>query len=337
MTPMLLALACAEPGPVVFTRARVDGAVVELRVEAGRFTGVGATVDHGDARIVDLGGAHVVPGFVDAHVHLAYRPDPDGMLDGGVVATVDWAAPLDRMAAPDPDLQWRASGPILAPVGGYPTQSWGSDGYGLETRPEDVEAAVDRLAEAGATVIKVALQGAPSWDSDTLERIVARARTRGLEVGVHALGAADAQLACAAGATILVHTPVEPLPDAAVRACSRVTVISTLTAFGGSDATLQNLRRLRAAGATIVYGTDFGNTSTAGIQIRELEALQAAGLDGAAILAAGTTTPAARFGFEVGIAPGLPASFLVLAADPRERPTTLADPSQVWVAGERRR
>ena len=47
-----------------------------------------------------------------------------------------------------------------------------------------------------------------------------------------------------------------------------------------------------AAGATVLYGTDFGNTSHLGVDPAEIAALQAAGLDGAAILAAGTSAPA---------------------------------------------
>ena len=33
-------------------------------------------------------------------------------------------------------------------------------------------------------------------------------------------------------------------------------VISTLEAFGGRSSTVENLRQLRAAGATVLYGTD---------------------------------------------------------------------------------
>lgn len=337
MFPLLLASGCAAPGPTVFTQARVDGETVQLRVEEGRFTAVGPTVEHAGATVVDLGGRPVVPGFVDAHVHLAYRPASPEMLAGGIAAVVDWGAPLAQLADPPADLQFRGSGPMLTRPGGYPTRSWGSDGYGLETEPADVEAAVDRLVEAGARVIKVPLQGPPAYDADTLRRIVVHAAGRDREVGVHALGAADAHTACTAGVGFLVHTPVERLPDETVAACAGTTVISTLTAFGGGTDTLENLRRLRAAGSTVLYGTDYGNTAIAGIQPAELAALQSAGLDGAAILQAATTAPAERFGFELGIRPGLPASFLVLSGDPLVDPGVLGAPEQVWVAGRRRR
>lgn len=60
-----------------------------------------------------------------------------------------------------------------------------------------------------------------------------------------------------------------------------------------------------------------------------------AGLDGAAILAAGTRDPAARFGFPSlgAIAPGKEASLLVLDADPLTDPTTLGRPVGVLWRG----
>jgi imidazolonepropionase-like amidohydrolase len=56
---------------------------------------------------------------------------------------------------------------------------------------------------------------------------------------------------------------------------------------------LENLKQLRARGATVLYGTDFGNTVLPGIQPTELGALTSAGLDTAALIAAGTTEPRA--------------------------------------------
>src|SRR6185312_8649165 len=118
-----------------------------------------------------------------------------------------------------------------------------------------ITATIDRLAAHGARVIKLAL------DDDGLAPAlipvaVAAAHAHGLEVAVHALTEQSAARAAAAGVDILAHTPVEPLSDASVAAWRGRAVISTLAAFGGSDTAVDNLRRLRAAGATILYGTD---------------------------------------------------------------------------------
>lgn len=87
----------------------------------------------------------------------------------------------------------------------------------------------------------------------------------------------------------------------------------------------------------MLYGTDFGNTRTAAIQATELRRMQDVGMDGAAILAAGTSVPAEWWGFEgLGrIDVGQPATFLVLVADPYEDPLTLSDPEAVWIDGVR--
>jgi imidazolonepropionase-like amidohydrolase len=92
---------------------------------------------------------------------------------------------------------------------------------------------------------------------------------------------------------------------------------------------------LNERGATVLYGTDFGNTRAAGIQAAELEALQLAGLDGAAIIAMGTTEPARFWGFsELGsLSVGARASFLVLDANPAEDPLTLSRPRAVYIDG----
>ena len=99
----------------------------------------------------------------------------------------------------------------------------------------------------------------------------------------------------------------------------------------------QNLAGMRKAGATVLYGTDLGNTSTAAIDPGEITALLDAGLDGEAILEAGTSAPAAYWGFsDLGrIEEGKAASFLVLDRDPLEDPLALSEPVEVWMDGVR--
>ena len=98
---------------------------------------------------------------------------------------------------------------------------------------------------------------------------------------------------------------------------------------------MENLRALRARGATVLYGTDLGNTRDAGIQAAELSLLEQAGLSGGAILEAGTQAPARYFGFSgLGeLRVGKRASILVLAADPLTTPQTLVTPLSVYIDG----
>jgi len=214
------------------------GAPFELAIVGDRFV----APSPGDT-IRELGGRYVVPAFIDSHVHLAYLPRAADLAKAGVAGVVDLASPLafDRAAARPLTLAW--SGPMLTARGGYPTQDWGHDGYGLECDDaKSAAAAVDRLRDLGATLIKVAITGPPALDDAQLTAIVARAHARGMKVAAHALTDRDVLRAAAAQVDILAHTPVTPLSEAAVRAFADRTVISTLAAFGGSPAAIENLR-----------------------------------------------------------------------------------------------
>jgi predicted amidohydrolase YtcJ len=299
----------------------------------------------GDARVIDVAGRWLAPAFIDSHVHLAYYAVREDLMKAGVVAAVDLAAP-ERFVAPvatgaDPlgaRVVW--AGPMITPLRGYPTQSWGREGYGAECADlatcGDI---VDRLVDAGAGLIKVPVGQGPDHDADVLAGITARAHARQVPVTAHALGDDGAARAAAGGVDILAHTPTQRLTDATVQAWRGRAVISTLSAFGGREDTIENLRRLRAVGATVLYGTDLGNTRTVGVDASEVALLLDAGLDGAAIVHAGTLAPAEFWGLtDLGsLTPGKSASLLVLDADPAVDPSVLARPEQVWIDGARQR
>lgn len=334
-------LACAAPvgGEVVVVGARAPGgAPLELHVKDGRFAAAGPSVPRpAGVPVLDVGGRFVSPAFVDSHVHLAYLPRAGAMVDGGVAAVVDLAAPLDRPPRAE-GLRVRWSGPMITAVGGYPTRSWGRGGYGAEVADAEAgRAAVARHLAAGASVVKLPFE-APALPDDVVAAVVAAAHAAGAPVVAHALGEAEARRARSLGVDGLAHTPVEPLSDETVASWSGGFVVSTLSAFGGAPAAVDNLRRLRAAGAEVLYGTDFGNTRTAGIDPAELALLAEAGLDGAAILEAGTADPARRWALAgLGtLEAGAVASFLLLEDDPLLRPGTLARPAEVWIDGRPR-
>jgi len=268
------------------------------------------------------------PPVVDSHVHLAYWPVAAELAHHGVLAVVDLAAPEATLGQPAP-IAVLAAGPMLTHGGGYPLDAWGAAGYGAGCDDAAcVTATIDRLAAHGARVIKLAL------DDDGLAPAlvpvaVTAAHAHGLRVAVHALSDASAARAAAAGADILAHTPVEHLADATIAAWHGRAVISTLAAFGGSDSAVDNLRRLRAAGVTVLYGTDLGNTRDAGPSADEVALLRKAGLDDAAITAAMTTTPIAYWHLD------LAGSYLVLDGDPRHDVRQLLHPREVWQRGEK--
>ena len=314
------------PDAYVVTGGTVVGhGRADVEVADGRIVGLGTVAPTGER--IDVSGRFLAPAFVDSHVHLAYLPEAAAMANGGIAAAIDLAAPLSFLTELPARPRVLASGPMITAVGGYPTQSWGRNGYGLECADAAaVRAAVQQLAAAGARVIKVPVTSDPGLDDGELRAAAEEAHARGLKVAAHALSDDEAARAARTGVDVLAHTPVSPLSKKTVALWSDRAVISTLRAFGGSETAIANLHALRAAGATVLYGTDFGNTTTPGIDDRELELLARAGLDGAAILDAATSAPAAFWGLEGfgRIELGAEAHILVLDADPTVDPTTLS-------------
>jgi len=326
-------------GRTVLTGARVNGVATDLWVEGGRFVADdGAGPAAGD-RVVALDGAWVLPAFIDSHVHLTFRPRAEALAAGGIAAGVDLAAPRASLGAESGPVRLLGSGPMITAPGGYPTQSWGSDGYGwvVASADEAVEA-VHALADEGAGVIKVPLAHGPRLPDETLRAIVEAAHGRGLRVAAHAMGAEDARQAAEAGADLLAHTPAEPLPADVVALWSGRAVVSTLRAFGASSSAVANLGALHEAGCRVLYGTDYGNSAVDGIDPAEMALLEVAGLTPDEALAAATTAPAAYWGWgDLGsLQPGAAASFVVVDGDPRQDWAVLGAPRQVWIDGAAR-
>ena len=314
-------------GEVVATMP--DGSTARLTVRGDRIIEV-APAAGATAR------GFVSPPVIDSHVHLAFWSVADKLVATGIEGVVDLAAPereLPALAAAPVHVV--AAGPMLTRDGGYPLDAWGADGYGAGCHDAAcVTATVDRLASKGVRVIKLAL------DDDGLAAAlvpvaVAAAHAHGLKVAAHALSDASARVAGLAGVDVLAHTPVEPLADDTVAAWRGKAVISTLAAFGGSADAVANLRKLRAAGCTVLYGTDMGNARVAGPNPDEIALMARAGMDAAAIADAMTSVPARFWGFDFGIAAGKEATFVVLARDPRTDPAAYVEPSAVYVRGQR--
>ena len=278
----------------------------------------------------------LAPSVIDSHVHLAYWPVADRLAAAGVAAVVDLGAPLEALDDVAP-LTVLGSGPMLTGPGGYPMGAWDPGGFGAGCADRAcVEGAVAAAAERGARVIKLVF--ASDGLAPALAAVaVAAAHARGLLVAAHALDEEAAAAAAAAGCDLLAHTPVGPLTDATVAAWAKGAVVSTLATFGGGHDAIGNLRRLRAAGTTVLYGTDLGNARVAGVDLEELEYLAEAGLDAGAVVDAMTSTPA-RYWKLAGLGaaqPGPDASFVILPRDPRVDPAAYAIPVAVYLRGTR--
>lgn len=312
--------------------------VADVRAVDGTIMAVGELTAIAGEKVIDAAGKWVAPAFIDSHVHMLYLPEASEMAANGVAGVVDLAAPVEIFTTSSlAPLRVVAAGPMITAIQGYPTQSWGAGGYGRECADAAAAVeAVEQLHALGAGVIKLPITTGPQLDDAALKAAAGKAHELGLLVASHALSDEQARRAAAAGVDILAHTPTEPLAAKTVQAWSGRAVISTLRAFGGAEATIANLKALKAAGATVLYGTDFGNTSTPGVDGGEVMLLQAAGLTGREIVAAGTSAPAGRWAGLNGlgaVAVGKDASVMIVAEDPYVEPVTLASPSLVVIRG----
>jgi imidazolonepropionase-like amidohydrolase len=299
-----------------------------LRIEGHQITGKSSSAAPSVKR-QDATGLTIVPAFIDAHVHLSVAGDVALVarveLRRGIAGVLDLGEP-ERLLPIDPrPLRARYSGPLLTAPGGYPTQTWGKDGYGLElSTAAAAREAVARLADKEARFVKIAFDPRfPLLQQDVARAAADEAHRRGLFVAAHALDADSVRRALDAGADVLAHTPRDELPPDLLARIKGKWVISTLFAFGVSP---DRLRTLKQAGARIAYGTDLGNEQTKpGIDERELALLVAAGVDP---VKAATADAAELLGFrDLGrLSVGSTASLLAVRS---LSPSDLAEP--VWV------
>lgn len=238
-----------------------------------------------------------LPPFVDHHVHL-HLIDASSFARRGIAAVVDLGGdPVHLARRGDGIPRVRYAGAFLTVPGGYPQgRSWApasivcevTDASSHPGAPGGARTAVDAQADAGASVIKVALHAdaGPVPDDPTLTAIVAAARARGLAVVAHAQGPGQVERAIDAGVDVLAHTPADaPLSR---RVLARAVAagqawISTLDIHRGDarDRAIANLRAFAARGGRVLYGTDLGNGDLpVGLNRRELLALHEAGVRG---------------------------------------------------------
>ena len=307
------------------------------------------------AEVVDARGLLLVPGFVDAHVHIAFA-DPAEVLRRGVTTVRDLGWPEEEIFAlarssrvPDFDGPLiLAVGPIVTAPGGYPTRAaWAPPGTGraVTTRTE-AEETVGHLETAGAVAVKVALNPpvGPVLPRDTLQALVEAAHRRGLLVTGHVHGADELDKALDCGVDELAHMLMSPeeIPDATIRrmVADGMVVVPTLSIFAGRDReiAISNVARFRRAGGRVVYGTDLGNEGPRpGIDPGEIGSLAEAGFSSLEIVASATTEAAHHLALHSkgSLSPGKDADIVAVPVEALQQPEKLCDVRMVWREGRR--
>jgi enamidase len=326
--------------------------------------------------VIDAAGGTIMPGLVDAHVHVtswvlgndAGAASMDATqrlvpwLESGFTTLRDVGAPLDSFPglrqqidrlvrdSKSPNVVW--SGPIVTAVGGYPLTVPAYAPVGREVASVDEARALVRdLADAGAGVIKLGLEGGYYSDLgwallslDTIRAIVEVAHERAMRVAAHVTSIDELTLALDGRIDDIVHAPLERIPDALLARMveEEVGMTTTATVWGQAGApavAAANASRYAAAGGLVAIGTDFGCCSQQpGLEpyLQEMRFLLQAGMTPMQIVVAATRNAAivAGRGGEAGtIESGKAGDILVVQGDPLGDVGALRDPVAVIQAG----
>lgn len=354
------ARAVAENGKIALTNARVfDGRQLTdhrtVIIDAGRIA-----TDPRGARVIDCEGGVLLPGLIDAHVHLDGPGRLETLARYGVTTALDMASlpeETSTLRGRSGQTDIRSAGiPAIAP-GSLHAQIPGVGQRGLVASPEEARRFVaDRVAE-GSDYIKIVV-GSPFADHDqaTIDALVAAAHEHGKIVVAHASSAGSVAKAQTAGADVLTHAPLDQAlePAAAAEAAARgQVVVPTLTMMAGiveriprPGADYANARAsvavLHQAGVPILAGTDANDSAGTPARIphgdslhRELELLTDAGLSTREVLLAATTLPARYFGLRDrgAIKPGLRADLILIEEDPLQDIRATRSIRRIWCGG----
>jgi imidazolonepropionase-like amidohydrolase len=351
--------ASADPlrGDLLVTAGRVfdgdrlipDGAVL-IRGQEVVTVGERGPLDARAKRTIALGSnATVVPGFVDLHVHTA---DDVALvlLSGGITTVRDLGGLITDLSvgSDSSPLRILRAGPIITAPGGYPIPVHGEFGRAIAL-PVDGEgnarAAVSRLARAGASVIKIAVERGfegsyPFLRVAEIRAIVDEAHRRDLRVTAHVTAPDDTRLALAGGVDELAHMPCSWAAPRLMReiARRRVPIVGTLYVEETlrCPAWVANARAFVRAGGTLLYGSDLGNPRIpARIHLEELRLMREAGMTPRAIIRAATSLAGRQTGVaDLGsLVPGAPADLVGVRGNPLRDLRPLEQPELVVAGG----
>ncbi len=112
------------------------------------------------AKVIELGDATLLPGFIELHAHLTYRGVPaDTVLKHGVTTIRDLGGPVHKPYGGKGQLRVLTAGLTLTSENGYPITKMGAANLAIPVSSEEqARESVRKLVAEGAVIIKVALE-----------------------------------------------------------------------------------------------------------------------------------------------------------------------------------
>jgi imidazolonepropionase-like amidohydrolase len=326
--------------------------------------------DSAGARIIDAGGATLLPGLIDAHVHLLTEGHLQQLADFGVTTALDMGAWPPSMV----DSLRDRTGMADMRSAGIPATSAGSSHSHLPGWPAEemvdgpagaAQFVTDRIAE-GADYIKLIVD-TPGPDQEILDALVAASHRHGKLTVAHAVSTAALDMALLAGVDMITHAPLDrPLTESTTarilaQGCVSIPtltmmkgVVDRIAAVAASqpegvpaagpsyESARDSVAELRRAGVPILAGTDANAGPGIPFSPRhgeslhdELELLIEAGLSNVEALRAATVLPAQHFGLHDRgvIEPGRRADLVLIDGDPIADIRATRQIRRVWCAG----
>jgi imidazolonepropionase-like amidohydrolase len=316
--------------------------------------------DAGGAETVDADGGVLLPGLIDAHIHLSGRDTLQKLCSYGVTTGLDmatWPAQwLGTLRGVPGATDVRSAGtPAIGP-GGLHSRIPTMPADAVVTGPEQAERFVAaRLAEGSDYIKIIADPGDGGPNQQTVTALARAAHALRRRVVVHAVTQEAVMMALDAGADVITHVPLgSPLdpPVVARIASSGCTMVPTLTMMEGIAAAAarpsgfagarRSVGRLHQAGVRILAGTDSNDTAgvpfqpEAGTSLHhELELLVDAGLSSVEVLRAATSLVARTFDLtdRGAVKPGLRADLILIDGDPVADIRATRSIRRIWCGG----
>lgn len=310
------------------------------------------------ATVMQLPAITLLPGLIDAHVHLTLAGEPSAnaraTLAAGFTTVQDLgAAAYANVALREAIAAGRIDGPRVVASGPWLGISGGTcDFNGIGVRGaeafrrrvrEDVEHGVDLIKVCVTGWLADAIQEPSKYEisNDELRAAIEEAHRLGKRVAVHALSAAGITAAVKLGADLVAHAGF-PSPETVSTMKARgIRQLPTLFSLSTSStehvsALRTHMRAAIAGGLPVAFGTDAG-VIRHGENAREFEHLAAIGLNAPDALRAATVWAADSVGMpkEIGVlAPGRLADVIGVSGNPLQDLGTVQRVSFVMKAGK---
>jgi len=311
-------------------------------VEGGRVRAIGGNIKVPDgATVYDLAGLTVIPGLIDAHVHLTIggtvRDNALADLRAGFTTIVDLGSRGTRLLRIRDSINaGQIPGPRVLAAGIWVGRKDGVcefGGIGIAGGAEGFRQRVRDNIAAGADVIKVCVTGWPAdafanpdgyeLPDSTLMAVVNEAHQGGRRVIAHDLSKGGVRAGIAAGIDGLAHAAFLDSATATALRRDSIFLIPTLASLTAGDTSavarglFSSVGLAQRLGVRIVFGTD-GGVLPHGQNAQEFMALAQAGVSPLEQLRAATSNAAQALGLDsLGrIAPGMAADIVAVAGDP---------------------